>query len=61
MEHFLGFQLYMSEPQPNQLVVNLQDPVIQFCQKLEFGRIQKASTDVRILHFKKEQLPPELV
>ena len=29
--YFLGFQLYMQEPQPQQLVVDLQDAVISFC------------------------------
>jgi hypothetical protein len=69
--YFFGFTLFCQGPHmnmagpygrpPAQPVIQLADHCIQFCQKLDFGRIQKASTDVRILHVKREDLPAELV
>lgn len=52
--YFLGFRL-LRNLQNQQ--INIEEHIIQFCQKLDFGRIQKASTDVRILHFRREELP----
>lgn len=56
--YFLGFNLMSNNFKQ---VVNLEDHAIQFCQKLDFGRINKQNTDVRILHFRREELPPQLV
>ena len=56
--YFLGFNLINNNFRN---VVNLEDHAIQFCQKLDFGRISKQNTDVRILHFRRDELPPQLV
>lgn len=56
--YFFGFNLISNNFSQ---VVNLEEHAVQFCQKLDFGRINKANTDVRILHFSRQELPPELV
>jgi hypothetical protein len=52
--YFFGFRLIQNMQNH---VINLEEHVIQFCQKLDFGRIQKTTTDIRILHFRREELP----
>lgn len=56
--YFFGFKLH---PNQNSSFINLEEHAIHFCQKLDFSRIEKANTDVRILHFKRDQLPRELI
>ena len=52
--YFFGFKL-MKNTQGQ--LIDLQEHIVSFCQKLDFGRIQKTSTDIRILHFRREELP----
>ena len=55
--YFFGFKLMNIMYQQ---VINLEEHIIQFCQKLDFGRMQKTSQDIRILHFHRNELPQEL-
>ena len=55
--YFFGFKLTHNMYQS---VINLEDYVVQFCQKMDIGRMQKSSQDIRILHFHRNDLPHEL-
>lgn len=41
--------------------IDLKESVITFCNFLEIGRVQKASHNVRILHYRRNELPRELI
>ncbi|CDW77806.1 poly polymerase gamma [Stylonychia lemnae] len=56
--YFIGIKFNETGSQAS---VNLREQVINFCNFLEIGRVTKQINNVRILHFKKSELPEELI
>ena len=56
--YFIGIRLNETQPGAS---INLREQVKDFCNWLEIGRVKKMLNNVRILHFKKSELPPELI